>query len=107
MPNTALKDNWALPGDENILSTLEGLYHESRYLLMKSTVTPTDAQKLSGYVTNVSMLLTELEQLENRMRRSENALAAIHALKQRYGELEGMVKEAGNRPPGRTSAGAA
>ena len=81
---------------ESLETTLDGLYHTSRRILRKSAIEPEDIRQLADYVTQVRVLLTELEQLETGSHRSETALSAISGLKQRYLELEGMVKEARN-----------
>lgn len=79
-----------------ILKTLDELYHTTRQMLRKSTITLEDTRQLAGYVTQVRVLLAELEHTETRLHRSETALSSISRLKQRYLELEGMVKEARN-----------
>jgi len=81
---------------ESLEATLDGLYHTSRRVLRKSAINPEDIRQLADYVTQVRVLLAELEQLETGSHRSETALSAISGLKQRYFELEGMVKEARN-----------
>lgn len=81
---------------ESLVTTLDGLYHTSRRVLRKSVINIEDMRQLADYVTQVRVLLAELEQLETGSHRSETTLSAISGLKQRYLELEGMVKEARN-----------
>ena len=80
----------------NIFKTLDDLYHTSRHVLGKNTVTLEDARQLAGSVTEVRVLLTELEHVETSLDRPVAALTSISDLKQRYLELEGMVKEVRN-----------
>ena len=82
--------------NESIFRTLDDLYRTSRQMLGKNNVNLEDTRQLAGYVTQVRVLLSELEQIETRLQRSETALSSIAGLKQRYRELEGMVKEARN-----------
>ena len=82
--------------NEGLFSTLDDLCHTSWHLLRKNNVTLEDTRQLADYVTQVRVLLTELEHSEARLHRSETALSSIAGLKQRYLELEGMVKEARN-----------
>jgi hypothetical protein len=81
---------------ESLATTLDGLYHTSRRVLRKTAMNTEDIRQLADYVTQVRVLLAELEQLETGSHCSETALSAISGLKQRYLELEGMVKEARN-----------
>jgi len=80
----------------SIFKTLDDLYQSSRQTLLNKNVTLEDTRQLAGYVTQVRVLLAELEHIETRLQRSETALSYISGLKQRYLELEGMVKEARN-----------
>jgi hypothetical protein len=85
-----------IANNENIFRTLEDLYLTSRLMLGKNNINLDDTRQLAGYVTQVRVLLAELEHIETRLHRSETALSSIGGLKQRYLELEGMVKEARN-----------
>jgi hypothetical protein len=82
--------------NESIFRTLDDLYHTSLLMLGKNNVNLEDTRQLAGYVTQVRVLLAELERIETRIHRSETALLSISGLKQRYLELEGLVKEARN-----------
>jgi DNA repair ATPase RecN len=82
--------------NESLFSTLDDLYHTSWHMLRKNNVRLEDTRQLAEYVTQVRVLLAELERIETRVPRSETVLSSITRLKQRYRELEGMVKEVRN-----------
>jgi hypothetical protein len=82
--------------NDNIFRTLEELYRTARLMLGKSTVTLEDTRLLAGYVTQVRALLAELELIEIRSSRLLSAPSPVTGLKERYLELEGMVKEVRN-----------
>jgi len=96
MQNAALERTGASANNESIFRTLDDLYHTSRQMLNKSNVTLEDIRQMAGYVTQVRVLLAELQHIETRRHRSGTALSSITGLKQRYLELEGMVKDTRN-----------
>jgi len=96
MKYVAAKETGLYANNESIFRTLDDLYRTSRQMLGKTNINLEDTRQLAGYVTQVRVLLAELEQIETRLCRSETALPSITGLKQRYLELEGMVKEARN-----------
>lgn len=81
---------------EHILRDLYDLYHQSRSMLAGKQFTLQDARTLSASVTDVRILLTELGEIESRAPGGAQLTAAIRDLKDRYWELEGMVKEIRN-----------
>ena len=96
MQHTVTEGTGMYVNNENIFKTLDDLYHTSRQMLEKNNATLEDTRQLAGYVTQVRVLLAELEQIETRLHRSDTAMSTITSLKQRYLELEGMVKEVRN-----------
>ena len=83
--------------NEGFFRTLDDLYHTSRLMLgKKNTATLEEVRQLAASVTQVRVLLAELEHHETRLHSSGTAFSPIPGLKQRYLELEGMVKEARN-----------
>jgi len=96
MKYVATEETGLYVNNESIFKTLDDLYHTSRQMLGKNNVNLEDTRQLAGYVTQVRVLLAELEHIETRLHRSESAMSSIAGLKQRYLELEGMVKEARN-----------
>jgi hypothetical protein len=96
MQYAAKKETGISANNEGIIRTLDDLYHTSQQMLGKNNITFEDTRQLAGYVTQVRILLDELEHIETRLRRSETALSSITGLKQRYRELETLVKEARN-----------
>jgi hypothetical protein len=96
MQNQAMQEAPACGYKEGIFRTLDELYHQSRHILAKNTVIFDDVRRLSGYIASVRTLLNELEFIEGRIRQSSQAIASLHDLRERYWELEGMVKEARN-----------
>ena len=82
---------------EHIFSDLEELYWRSQHMLASRRFAFEDVRQLSVSITHVRTLLTELAEIEGRMPGSGlHTIAAIRSLKDRYWELEGMVKEARN-----------
>jgi len=96
MQYTAAEGTGISANHESIFRTLDDLCHTSRLMLRKNNINLEDTRQLAGYVSQVRVLLAELERIETRLHRSETALSSITGLKQRYLELEGMVKEARN-----------
>jgi len=81
---------------DGIFSTLHNVYYESRSLLRRNDVTLEDARVLAQQVTDVRRLLADLACVETRLQRADHTLASIAELKERYSELEGLVKEVRN-----------
>jgi hypothetical protein len=96
MQDADAKGTGMFANNETIFKTLDDLYHTTRQMLRKSTITLEDTRQLAGYVTQARVLLAELEHIETRLHRSETALSSISGLKLHYLELESMVKEARN-----------
>jgi hypothetical protein len=92
----AATERTGISAENEIFKTLDDLYRASRLMLGKKSITLEDTRQLAGYITQVRVLLAELEHLEIRLHRSPSALTSITGLKDRYFELEGMVKEARN-----------
>ena len=96
LPEQAAAKTLTSADREQVLKTLRELYHKARYTLSRSDFTFDEARSLSQYVTDARMLLTELAQLEFRIRREDGGGESIVELRELYWELEGMVKEARN-----------
>lgn len=79
---------------DEIFSTLNELYLHSWNTLANKNVSLEESLKLSDFVTNMKMLLTDLEQIENRLRSGGRTISSIKDLKERYCELESLAKEA-------------
>ncbi len=96
MQDTAAAGTGISANNESFFSTLDDLYHTSWHMLRKNNFTLEDTRQLADAITQVRVLLTELERIKTGLNRSETALSTIAGLKQRYRELEGMVKEVRN-----------
>ncbi len=81
---------------ENIFITLEELYSRSQRMLAARRFTYEEVRKLSVSITSVRTLLAELAEIESSVSRRPQSAALIRDLKDRYWDLEGMVKEARN-----------
>jgi len=96
MQNAAQEGAGISADNKNILTILVELDHTARRVLGKKDVTLEDTRRLADYVTQVRILLAELELIDARPSRFGMALSSISGLKERYWELEGMVKEVRN-----------
>ena len=81
---------------EEVFRTLNDIYLRSRDLLLRRKVRLENAVTLSDGITHLRRLLQELEQLESGLKKSGRTNSLIIDLKERFLELEGMIKETRN-----------
>ncbi len=101
MQNQAIQEPGATKDKENVLSVLSDLYFRSRDVLTRAQVSLEDAVILSEGIMHLRMLLTELERLESGLKKRGLAISSVIDLKERYLELEGMIKEKRNNLAGK------
>jgi len=85
-----------LENRERIFANLNELCILSHSILTENQLNLQDAQRLSLSVTSMRVLLADLEQIEARLGRPDRTIVSVHTLKERFWELEGMVKEVRN-----------
>lgn len=81
---------------EQIQAALDNLAGESARILKNNTVSFDEARLLAGYITELRQLLDELWQLEGARKPDESRTVALYRMKERFFELEGMIKERRN-----------
>ncbi len=96
MQNQIVQKPETRKGREEIFRTLIDIYLRSRDLLLRRKVRLDDAVTLSAGITHLRLLLQELEQLESELKKSGRTNSLIIDLKERFLELEGMIKETRN-----------
>jgi hypothetical protein len=87
-----------------ILAALEPLYRYSQEVLARHDLTRSEAGLLADYLVRVRHLLSQLAEAETRLNEDRRAIEVIGNLKEKYLELEGLVKEKRNSLIAKTAA---
>ncbi len=93
----ATQNDMEIPAQQAmVIENLKTLMVSANRLIQGKNVTFPDAQILAGGIEKISRLIDQWADLENRFVPARPMAKEVRVLKERYHELEGLVKEVRN-----------